>query len=166
MSWSTSGNSCFIFHLMFFECRPNSFIKKHIYFYGFLIRCRICCIMFTRLTFVFIAAAFQHVRENLSDLENTANETDLVFLRGLLDSPAVQQLIQVRIQIYFPKQSFVGTFSPKYMYLSNILLILDFLRKLKARKYRTSPEIRFSTKITFSCYPWRRKYSPISINFS
>lgn len=44
----------------------------------------------------FVADAFQHVKENLSDLENAANETDLVFLKGLLDNPAVKQLIKVR----------------------------------------------------------------------
>ncbi|CRK87482.1 CLUMA_CG001283, isoform A [Clunio marinus] len=41
-------------------------------------------------------AAFQHVRENISDLEGTANETDLVFLQGLLDNPAVKQLIKIQ----------------------------------------------------------------------
>ena len=43
-------------------------------------------------------AAFQHVRENVSELDSRAgaNETDLVFLKGLLDSPAVKQLIHVR----------------------------------------------------------------------
>lgn len=44
------------------------------------------------------ADAYQHVKENLSELNGKAgaNETDLVFLRGLLDSPAVTQLIKVR----------------------------------------------------------------------
>lgn len=44
------------------------------------------------------SAAFQHVRENVSELDSRAgaNETDLVFLKGLLDSPAVKQLMQVR----------------------------------------------------------------------
>lgn len=59
------------------------------------IRCR-SGIIFSRLVFVFIAAAFQHVQSNLSELESSANETDLVFLKGLLDNPAVKQLIQVR----------------------------------------------------------------------
>lgn len=41
--------------------------------------------------------AYQHVKNNFEDLEDRAgaNETDLVFLRGLLDSPAVTQLIKV-----------------------------------------------------------------------
>uniref|UniRef100_A0A182IZQ0 L27 domain-containing protein n=1 Tax=Anopheles atroparvus TaxID=41427 RepID=A0A182IZQ0_ANOAO len=41
-------------------------------------------------------AAFQHVRENLSDLNGRpeANETDLVFLQGILANPAVTQLIK------------------------------------------------------------------------
>ena len=49
------------------------------------------------LLFLF-SAAFQHVCENVSELDRRAgaNETDLVFLKGLLDSPAVKQLMQVR----------------------------------------------------------------------
>uniref|UniRef100_A0A182MV96 Uncharacterized protein n=1 Tax=Anopheles culicifacies TaxID=139723 RepID=A0A182MV96_9DIPT len=41
-------------------------------------------------------AAFQHVRENLTDLDGRpeANETDLVFLQGILANPAVTQLIK------------------------------------------------------------------------
>lgn len=45
--------------------------------------------------FCVFSAAFQHVRDNLSDLENAANETDLVFLKGLLDNPAVKEIIKV-----------------------------------------------------------------------
>ncbi|KFB36310.1 AGAP008323-PA-like protein [Anopheles sinensis] len=50
------------------------------------------------LPFESIAAAFQHVRENLSDLNGRpeANETDLVFLQGILANPAVTQLIKWR----------------------------------------------------------------------
>ncbi|KAL1378922.1 hypothetical protein pipiens_015270, partial [Culex pipiens pipiens] len=41
-------------------------------------------------------AAFQHVRENLDDLngKSEANETDLVFLQGILENPAVTQVIK------------------------------------------------------------------------
>lgn len=48
-------------------------------------------------TFCFFLDAYQHVKENLSELNGKAgaNETDLVFLRGLLDSTAVTQLIKV-----------------------------------------------------------------------
>lgn len=44
-----------------------------------------------------ISDAFQHVRDNVDDLNGKtgANETDLVFLKGLMDSPAVTQLIKV-----------------------------------------------------------------------
>lgn len=49
--------------------------------------------------FTQFADAYQHVKENLSELNGKAgaNETDLVFLRGLLDSPAVTQLIKVSV---------------------------------------------------------------------
>lgn len=41
------------------------------------------------------------MKENLTDLNDMAgaNDTDLVFLRGLLDNPAVTQLIKVGISI-------------------------------------------------------------------
>uniref|UniRef100_A0A8D8BZC5 MAGUK p55 subfamily member 6 n=1 Tax=Culex pipiens TaxID=7175 RepID=A0A8D8BZC5_CULPI len=43
-------------------------------------------------------AAFQHVRENLEDLngKSEANETDLVFLQGILENPAVTQVIKIQ----------------------------------------------------------------------
>ncbi|XP_039441184.1 protein PALS2 isoform X1 [Culex pipiens pallens] len=43
-------------------------------------------------------AAFQHVRENLDDLngKSEANETDLVFLQGILENPAVTQVIKIQ----------------------------------------------------------------------
>ncbi|XP_065080151.1 protein PALS2 isoform X2 [Ochlerotatus camptorhynchus] len=43
-------------------------------------------------------AAFQHVRENLEDLneKSEANETDLVFLQGILQNPAVTQMIKIQ----------------------------------------------------------------------
>jgi hypothetical protein len=56
----------------------------------------LCCIIFSRFLSPVLAAAFHHVRENLDDLDGTANETDLVFLKGLLDNPAVKQMIKVR----------------------------------------------------------------------
>nr|XP_029714933.1 uncharacterized protein LOC115258720 isoform X1 [Aedes albopictus] len=42
-------------------------------------------------------AAFQHVRDNVEDLseKSEANETDLVFLQGILQNPAVTQMIKV-----------------------------------------------------------------------
>ncbi|EAT38136.1 AAEL009941-PA [Aedes aegypti] len=41
-------------------------------------------------------AAFQHVRDNVEDLseKSEANETDLVFLQGILQNPAVTQMIK------------------------------------------------------------------------
>lgn len=53
------------------------------------------------ILFYTISAAFQHIKDNLTELNGRAgaNETDLVFLKGILDSPAVTQLIKV---INFP----------------------------------------------------------------
>lgn len=46
-----------------------------------------------------IAEAFQHVRDNVDENDSSvgANETDLVFLKGILDSPAVTQFIKVSV---------------------------------------------------------------------
>ncbi|XP_058447800.1 protein PALS2 isoform X2 [Malaya genurostris] len=43
-------------------------------------------------------AAFQHVRDNLEELDGKteANETDLVFLQGILENPAVTQVIKIQ----------------------------------------------------------------------
>ncbi|XP_030748146.1 MAGUK p55 subfamily member 6 isoform X2 [Sitophilus oryzae] len=43
-------------------------------------------------------AAFQHVRETFEDLDSKSgiNETDLIFLRGLMDSPVLKNLVKVQ----------------------------------------------------------------------
>lgn len=53
------------------------------------------------------SAAFQHIKDNLTELNGRAgaNETDLVFLKGILDSPAVTQLIKVINHSYTQKLS-------------------------------------------------------------
>lgn len=43
-----------------------------------------------------VPEAFQHVRDNMQELNGAgAKETDLLFLRHLLDSPVVKGLVQV-----------------------------------------------------------------------
>ncbi|KAL2736918.1 protein PALS2 isoform X2 [Vespula squamosa] len=46
--------------------------------------------------FTSTSAAFMHVRENLEELGKVANDTDLLFLKGLLDSPVVTSLVKVQ----------------------------------------------------------------------
>lgn len=47
-----------------------------------------------------LTAAFQHVRENLEELNDVgANETDLLFLKSLLDSPTMRSLIKVSCKL-------------------------------------------------------------------
>lgn len=50
--------------------------------------------------FLFFVVAEAYIRENGHDTtdESGANETELVFLKGLLESPAVTQLIRVSIK--------------------------------------------------------------------
>lgn len=57
-----------------------------------------CILLYFFSFFLYISDAYQHVKDNLIELNGKAgvDETDLVFLRGLLDSPAVTQLIKVR----------------------------------------------------------------------
>ncbi|XP_065163381.1 protein PALS2 isoform X3 [Atheta coriaria] len=49
-------------------------------------------------------AAFQHVRDNIDELDGTdgINETDLVFLKGLMDSPVFQNLVKVQDRLEEP----------------------------------------------------------------
>lgn len=51
------------------------------------------------LCFLF-QAAFEHVRDNIDELDGkfAVDETDLIFLKGLMDSPVLQSLVKV---IYF-----------------------------------------------------------------
>lgn len=46
--------------------------------------------------FISFTDAFQHVKDNISEVDGAVSETDLVFLKGLLDNPAVKQMIKVR----------------------------------------------------------------------
>lgn len=44
---------------------------------------------------VAVPAAFMHVRDNIEELGKVADDTDLLFLKGLLDSPVVTSLVKV-----------------------------------------------------------------------
>lgn len=46
-----------------------------------------------------VPAAFMHVRENIKDLGKVADDTDLLFLKGLLDSPVVNSLVRVSLKL-------------------------------------------------------------------
>ncbi|XP_015601085.1 MAGUK p55 subfamily member 6 isoform X3 [Cephus cinctus] len=50
-------------------------------------------------------AAFIHVRENLEELGKVAEDTDLLFLKGLLDSPVVTSLVKVQDRLEDPPLS-------------------------------------------------------------
>lgn len=47
------------------------------------------------------SAAFNHVKENITELNGRAgaNETDLIFLKGLMDSSVLKSLVKVSIYI-------------------------------------------------------------------
>lgn len=46
---------------------------------------------------LFVIAAFQHVRDNMDEINNhvKAKETDIIFLKNLMDNPTVKSLIKV-----------------------------------------------------------------------
>lgn len=48
-----------------------------------------------------VSAAFQHVRENLEGLNGKAGveDKDLIFLKGLMDSPILNNLVKVRYRL-------------------------------------------------------------------
>ncbi|XP_044587929.1 protein PALS2 isoform X3 [Cotesia glomerata] len=47
-------------------------------------------------------AAFMHVRENVQELGKVAEDTDLLFLKGLLDSPIVNSLVRLQERLEEP----------------------------------------------------------------
>ncbi|XP_074099697.1 MAGUK p55 subfamily member vari isoform X4 [Cotesia typhae] len=47
-------------------------------------------------------AAFMHVRENIQELGKVAEDTDLLFLKGLLDSPIVNSLVRLQERLEEP----------------------------------------------------------------
>ncbi|XP_070502108.1 protein PALS2 isoform X1 [Chironomus tepperi] len=64
-------------------------------------------------------AAFQHVKEHLTELDVQANDTDLVFLKGLLDNPAVAEAIRIQDKLEDPPEP------SKPVRLGNIRLIRE-----------------------------------------
>ncbi|XP_020277840.1 MAGUK p55 subfamily member 6 isoform X3 [Pseudomyrmex gracilis] len=48
------------------------------------------------------SAAFMHVRDNIDELGKVADDTDLLFLKGLLDSPVVTSLVKVQERLEDP----------------------------------------------------------------
>ncbi|XP_077273638.1 MAGUK p55 subfamily member vari isoform X3 [Temnothorax americanus] len=48
------------------------------------------------------SAAFMHVRDNIEELGKVADDTDLLFLKGLLDSPVVTSLVKVQERLEDP----------------------------------------------------------------
>ncbi|XP_018402444.1 PREDICTED: MAGUK p55 subfamily member 6 isoform X2 [Cyphomyrmex costatus] len=51
---------------------------------------------------VTVPAAFMHVRDNIEELGKVADDTDLLFLKGLLDSPVVTSLVKVQERLEDP----------------------------------------------------------------
>ncbi|XP_033207772.1 MAGUK p55 subfamily member 6 isoform X2 [Belonocnema kinseyi] len=47
-------------------------------------------------------AAFMHVRDNIEELGKVADETNLLFLKGLLDDPVVESLVRVQERLEDP----------------------------------------------------------------
>ena len=56
---------------------------------------------------VTVPAAFMHVRDNLDELGKVADDTDLLFLKGLLDSPVVTSLVKVSERAFSCRCSFL-----------------------------------------------------------
>lgn len=50
-----------------------------------------------------VTAAFQHVRDNMDEINYhvKAKETDIIFLKTLMDNPTVESLIKVSLIYWF-----------------------------------------------------------------
>jgi len=52
-----------------------------------------------KIFFLIVTAAFQHVRDNMDEINYhvKAKETDIIFLKTLMDNPSVESLIKVSL---------------------------------------------------------------------
>ncbi|KDR14827.1 MAGUK p55 subfamily member 6 isoform X2 [Zootermopsis nevadensis] len=82
-------------------------------------------------------AAFMHVRENIEDLNGRvgANDTDLIFLKGLMDSPIMRSLVKVqdRLEDKLSTAQPVGT--------GNIDLVGDVVKKCEVTRNKDAQEL-------------------------
>lgn len=58
---------------------------------------------------MFDIAAFQHVRDNMDEINYhvKAKETDIIFLKTLMDNPTVESLIKVSLIYWFYKKKYI-----------------------------------------------------------
>lgn len=67
-----------------------------------------------------------HVRDNLEELGKVADDTDLLFLKGLLDSPVVTSLVKVSEQQF--------SYSPDVLHhLPSIFLSIVTIKSMRDR---------------------------------
>ncbi|XP_051169533.1 protein PALS2 isoform X2 [Leptopilina boulardi] len=75
------------------------------------------------------AAAFMHVRDNIEELGKVADETNLLFLKGLLDDPVVESLVRVQERLEDPP-------APLEPICSDICDIVDEIRHKYLYSYK------------------------------
>ncbi|XP_019867829.1 protein PALS2 isoform X1 [Aethina tumida] len=82
-------------------------------------------------------AAFRHVRENIDELDgqNGINETDLIFLKGLMDSPVMKNLVKVQDRLEDPPSN------PKPISTNGKELLKDILLRCSRSRNRDVREL-------------------------
>lgn len=72
---------------------------------------------------MFVTAAFQHVRDNMDEINYhvKAKETDIIFLKTLMDNPTVESLIKVSL-IYSVDGNYISIY-----YRQLIILHIDLI---------------------------------------
>ncbi|KAH7977500.1 hypothetical protein HPB49_001995 [Dermacentor silvarum] len=82
-------------------------------------------------------AAFQHVRENIEDLNGRvgARDTDLIFLKGLMESPVMNCLVQVQDHL----EEKTTTFKP--VSTNNVELLRDVCQACRRVNNRDAQEL-------------------------
>ncbi|KAF5296104.1 hypothetical protein FQA39_LY02738 [Lamprigera yunnana] len=82
-------------------------------------------------------AALENLRENIDDLTGKSgiDETDLIFLKGLMDSPVMQRLVKVQDRLEdYPKLS-------KPVSLGNVALLKELVLRCNRSKLREAREL-------------------------
>ncbi|XP_066594052.1 protein PALS2 isoform X2 [Prorops nasuta] len=91
-------------------------------------------------------AAFIHVRENLDELGKlTDDDTDLLFLKGILDSPVLNSLVKVQERLEHPAESVIPICSSVCDLVDEICHALHNSRDVKAQelvKLLKSPHLK------------------------
>ncbi|GAB6022920.1 hypothetical protein CHUAL_007012 [Chamberlinius hualienensis] len=86
-------------------------------------------------------AAFEHVRDNIDELNgrNGVQDTDLIFLKGLMNTPAVNSMVKVQATLEKGKSTNVNEADP--VGTGNLQLMKEIQVKCRTNRNRDAQEL-------------------------